>query len=113
MLIVGSGNVVHNLGVIQWGGKSAPYPWALQFNRTFRENLERRNARTADRLRGDWAKQRGCRFRHPTTTCLRCTFSGRSATTTRCPIVTDGIELGSISMLSFAFVPKQDGALTN
>ncbi|HWI40753.1 MAG TPA: 4,5-DOPA dioxygenase extradiol [Verrucomicrobiae bacterium] len=32
VLIVGSGNIVHNLGVMQWG-EAKPYPWAEEFDR--------------------------------------------------------------------------------
>jgi 4,5-DOPA dioxygenase extradiol len=32
VLIIGSGNIVHNLRMMQWGGTS-PYPWALEFDR--------------------------------------------------------------------------------
>ncbi|MEW6469983.1 MAG: 4,5-DOPA dioxygenase extradiol [Bacteroidota bacterium] len=30
VLIIGSGNIVHNLGMIQWNGK--PYDWAIEFD---------------------------------------------------------------------------------
>lgn len=32
ILIVGTGNIVHNLGVMDWDPKSEPYPWAQQFH---------------------------------------------------------------------------------
>lgn len=32
VLIVGSGNIVHNLGVMDWNPASQPYPWAQEFN---------------------------------------------------------------------------------
>jgi len=32
VLILGSGNIVHNLRLLQWNA-SAPYPWALEFDR--------------------------------------------------------------------------------
>lgn len=34
VLILGSGNVVHNLGMLEWNQPEAAYPWALEFNRT-------------------------------------------------------------------------------
>jgi 4,5-DOPA dioxygenase extradiol len=40
VLIVGSGDVVHNLEAYAWGGRPAePYDWALRFERTVREHL--------------------------------------------------------------------------
>ncbi len=40
VLIVGSGDVVHNLEAYAWGGRPAqPYDWALRFERTVRERL--------------------------------------------------------------------------
>ena len=39
VLIVGSGNVVHNLGRIQWSEDAPPYDWAARFNTWARERL--------------------------------------------------------------------------
>lgn len=32
ILIIGSGNIVHNLSAIKWNGNKDPYPWAINFN---------------------------------------------------------------------------------
>jgi 4,5-DOPA dioxygenase extradiol len=40
VLIMGSGNIVHNLSVISWEGRSAPaYDWAVRFNDYVREAI--------------------------------------------------------------------------
>ena len=43
VLIVGSGNVVHNLGSIQWAEDSKPYDWAVRFNDKVRSYLVARD----------------------------------------------------------------------
>ena len=42
VLIVGSGNVVHNLGRIQWDDDAKPHDWALRFNEKVRAHLAAR-----------------------------------------------------------------------
>jgi 4,5-DOPA dioxygenase extradiol len=32
ILIVGSGNIVHNLGIMEWNEEAEPYDWAIRFN---------------------------------------------------------------------------------
>jgi len=39
IMIVASGNVVHNLRMVQWQGEPEPYPWASSFNHYVRDNL--------------------------------------------------------------------------
>ncbi|OGI45369.1 MAG: 4,5-DOPA dioxygenase extradiol [Candidatus Muproteobacteria bacterium RBG_16_65_34] len=39
VLILGSGNVVHNLGLIQWTEDAPPYDWAVRFNEKLRGYL--------------------------------------------------------------------------
>lgn len=42
VLIVGSGNVVHNLGLIRWNEDAQPYDWAIRFNEKVRGYLAAR-----------------------------------------------------------------------
>ncbi|WON76470.1 4,5-DOPA dioxygenase extradiol [Serratia sp. UGAL515B_01] len=39
VMIVASGNVVHNLRMAKWHGDTSPYPWAESFNRYIIDNL--------------------------------------------------------------------------
>jgi 4,5-DOPA dioxygenase extradiol len=39
VMIVASGNVVHNLRMVRWEGNAEPYPWASSFNDYVRESL--------------------------------------------------------------------------
>lgn len=39
VLIVGSGNIVHNLALFDWGGKVPPFDWAVRFDQRVRDAL--------------------------------------------------------------------------
>jgi len=39
ILIVGSGNIVHNLGKIEWQDDAKPYDWAIEFDSWVKEKL--------------------------------------------------------------------------
>ena len=43
VLIVGSGNIVHNLRVIKWEKDPTPYPWAIEFDELAKEKLLQRD----------------------------------------------------------------------
>ncbi len=42
VLIIGSGNIVHNLRLVRWES-SEPYDWALEFNETAKDKLLRKD----------------------------------------------------------------------
>jgi len=100
VLIVGSGNVVHNLGRIQWAADAKPYDWASRFNETVRAHLAAREHQALI----DYASFGGdARLSVPTpsTICRCCTSSpSRSGRSLSLPV--DGIEYGSIGMITVA-----------
>lgn len=101
VMLVASGNVVHNLRTAQWQGSTAPFPWAQGFNEFVKQNL---------RWRGDIHQHPLANYlKHPAGL-LACPspehflpllyilggWDGEEALT----MPTDGIEMGSLSMLS-------------
>jgi len=101
VLILGSGNVVHNLGLIQWGANAKPYDWAVRFNETVRARLA---ARDHDALIDYSSFGPEARLSVPTPEhylpLLYVLGSQRPDEAVTLPI--DGIEYGSISMLAVA-----------
>ncbi|KCV82112.1 Extradiol ring-cleavage dioxygenase, class III enzyme, subunit B [Actibacterium atlanticum] len=102
VLILGSGNVVHNLGAVRWAAGSAPHDFALEFDRLFAERLQDRDfAALADR------KGLGSllRMAHPSVDHYlpALTIAGASDNRDALSFMTDDIDLGSISMRSFVF----------
>lgn len=43
VLIIGSGNIIHNLGIMDFSMKAGGYDWAIELNEQIRKNLEQRN----------------------------------------------------------------------
>lgn len=43
VMIIGSGNIVHNLRAVKWHGDQAPYPWASGFDENIKKALVERD----------------------------------------------------------------------
>ncbi len=43
VLIIGSGNMVHNLGVLNWKEPNTGFDWAIEMNETFKSLIEKRS----------------------------------------------------------------------
>jgi 4,5-DOPA dioxygenase extradiol len=100
VLILGSGNVVHNLRAMRPGG--APLDFALEFDRLFADRLEARDfASLADR---DGLGPL-LHMAHPTVDHYMpaLTIAGASDGRDRLTFMTGAIDLGSVSMRSFVF----------
>ncbi len=99
VLVMGSGDVVHNLGVIRWGANTRPYDWATRFNDHVRAQLvagEHAPLINYEALGAD-ARQSVPTPEHylPLLYVLGTQHEDESVS-----FATDGIELGSISMLT-------------
>lgn len=98
ILLLGTGNVVHNLEKLVWGGAAAP-EWATAFNQRVRDALTGPLPQTLTSY-ADWGESAAVSVpsaEHflPILTIAGCRQDGESIT-----IAVDGIELGAISMLS-------------
>ena len=101
VLVMGSGNLVHNLHAYAWGRHPAePFDWALRFE-TRGARADRAPASTArSSPTRAWAATRTSRRRRPSTTC-RCSTSWalrRPDDAVTFPV--EGIDGGSVSMLT-------------
>jgi len=102
VLLVGSGNVVHNLGMMQRLDDAAGYGWAVEFNDALRGRLLTRDHETIMnpmRLGG------AARLAIPTPEhYLPLVYIvGAARKDDDIEVLTDGVDLASISMLSVAF----------
>ncbi|MBN9462383.1 MAG: 4,5-DOPA dioxygenase extradiol [Burkholderiales bacterium] len=102
--IVGSGNAVHHLGRLSWRPDARPHEWALAFEAGVRDCV----------LRGDDAPLidyerfgEAARLSVPTPDHYLPMLAvlGARLPGDRARVLTEGIELGSIGMLSFALEP--------
>ena len=105
IMLVGSGNVVHNLRVIRRGNDGSAYPWAIQFNAAVRGLLERRehDPIVDYHLLGEPAMLSVPTPEHYLPLLY---IAGARRDDDALSVLTDGIELASISMLSVAYAAK-------
>lgn len=105
VLIIGSGNVVHNLRAVTWGKNAKPHDFALEFDRLFTDRLEARDfAALSDRAGlGPLLPIAHPSIDHYLPT---LTIAGASDARDDLTFMTDSIDLGSISMRSFVFHPR-------
>lgn len=102
VLIVGSGNVVHNLRVMRRTNGAGAYPWAVQFNEAVRGFLSRNaHGPLVDyHLLGEPA---ALSVPTPEHYLPMLYIAGARRVDDTFSVTTDGIDLASVSMLSFAY----------
>jgi 4,5-DOPA dioxygenase extradiol len=99
ILLLGSGNIVHNLRTIAWGDSAPAYDWAERFNAKVRQHLLRGDLAPLAEY-AEWGEdaRRSVPSAEHYLPLLYIAGSRRDGETVTIP--TDGIALGSISMLS-------------
>ena len=101
ILILASGNVVHNLRTIHWQDDAKPFPWAKEFNDFFVSEMNANHHETLIdwELVGDTAHLSIPTPEHywPALYMLALQSEGEHA-----KVLVDGIEMSSIGMLSFS-----------
>ncbi|MGC6388017.1 4,5-DOPA dioxygenase extradiol [Ewingella sp. S1.OA.A_B6] len=101
VMIVASGNVVHNLRRVKWEGNTEPYPWATSFNQYVLDNLGWKGT-VKDHPLVNFMQHEDAALSHPSVEhylpllYLLGAWDGEEVITTP----TDGIVMGSLSMLS-------------
>lgn len=102
VLIFGSGNVVHNLGRVNWSMKEEGYPWALEFDDYIKKNVLSGNHENAINYRraGDSVKFAFTYLDHFAP--FLCTL-GASEPEDKITVFNDSCALGSLSMTSYLF----------
>lgn len=101
VLILGSGNLVHNLRRLDWHDRSAPLPWASEFDLWIADVLERRDW---DALVDYRRHAPGLSLAHPTEEHLRpILVAAGAAPDERLRFPLEGWEMGSLSRRSVQF----------
>ncbi|UIL53048.1 MULTISPECIES: 4,5-DOPA dioxygenase extradiol [Pantoea] len=101
VMIVASGNVVHNLRKVRWDGGDEVYPWASSFEQFVRDNLAAEGDAASHPL-VNFMQHPGAALSNPTPEhylpLLYVLGSRQKGEAITIPV--DGIEMGAISMLS-------------
>ena len=100
IMIIASGNVVHNLRMVRWQDGAEPYPWAASFNQFVRDNIAWRGEGRHPLV--NYLQHDGALLANPTPEhylpllYILGTWDGKEPLA----IPVDGIEMASLSMLS-------------
>lgn len=102
VLIVGSGNLVHNLRAIDWNVKAKPHDWALEFDADMKRRLE---SREIDAIVREALTSTAGRMSHPTPDHFMPLYYVLGASDSKDELKTEYEEMqnASISMRSFSF----------
>jgi 4,5-DOPA dioxygenase extradiol len=99
VLILGSGGIVHNLRLLDWGGASGPQPWATAFGGWVHAQLV---AGDEAALKG-WKQAPGATESVPTSEHLDPLFLALGTAGGPPEVLYDGWQLGSLSLTSYIF----------
>lgn len=101
IMLIASGNVVHNLRTARWHGENTPYPWATSFNDYVKANLTWQGPVEEHPL-VNYLDHEGGSLSNPTPEHFLPLLYVLGAWDGQEPISipVDGIEMGSLSMLS-------------
>ena len=104
ILILGSGNIVHNLRNFSLEEKAPPMPWSLQFDHWVNENVISRNDEV---ILHEWSKHPQGKMAVPTTEhflpLVYCLGASANPVGQKPQVIFDEIQNGSISMRSYWF----------
>ena len=101
VLILGSGNVVHNLGIMNWREQTVAYDWALRFNDLVKDSLASRDHAPLIGYDG-LGKDAELSINSAEHYLPLLYVIGLQNADEKLTVLTDGIFGGSISMLSFS-----------
>lgn len=107
ILIVGSGNIVHNLQQLSWESSAAPYPWAIEFDQWSKQRLESRDFKS---LATQYLKTEAGKLSVPSNDHYFPLFPvlGASDNKDEMQFEYGGIQNSSISMRAVSFGIKRD-----
>lgn len=98
VLIVGSGNIVHNLGLINWRDPKAAYPWAIEFDSVVKNALVKRSPQGLTQVESQHreAAEKSVPTPEHYLPLLYCYAASDESDTLSFPY--EGFEMGSLSM---------------
>jgi 4,5-DOPA dioxygenase extradiol len=99
VLILGSGGIVHNLRLLDWGGASGPKPWATAFGGWVHAQLVAGNTPALE----EWKEAPGSAESVPTSEHLDPLFVAMGVSGGLPGMLYEGWQLGSLSLTSYVF----------